>query len=86
MRRELSQAHLLDQLHAAGMASQAGWLTFRSQCQPVLECSAMTDNPNPVPPRQPLVPPPNFRDVTAERVGTVTVIVRATAAGKDKPK
>jgi hypothetical protein len=38
VRRELSQAHLLDQLHAAGMASQAGWLTFRSQCQPVLEC------------------------------------------------
>jgi hypothetical protein len=29
VRRELSQAHLLDQLHAAGMASQAGWLTFR---------------------------------------------------------
>jgi Tfp pilus assembly ATPase PilU len=29
--------------------------------------------------------PPNFRDVTAEKVGTVVVIVGATAAGKDKP-
>jgi len=29
--RELSQAHLLDQLHAAGMASQAGCLTFAAQ-------------------------------------------------------
>jgi len=29
VRRALSQAHLLDQLHAAGMASQASWLTFR---------------------------------------------------------
>ena len=38
VRGEPSQAHLLDQLHAAGMASQAGWLTFRSWCQPVLEC------------------------------------------------
>jgi hypothetical protein len=26
------------------------------------------------PPRQPLVLPPNFRDVTAERVGTVVVL------------
>jgi Tfp pilus assembly ATPase PilU len=26
--------------------------------------------------------PPNFRDVTAEKVGTVVVIVGATAAGK----
>jgi hypothetical protein len=42
VRGELSQAHLLDQLHAAGMASQAGWLTFRLQCQgPVRpECAA----------------------------------------------
>jgi hypothetical protein len=29
--------------------------------------------------------PPNFRDVTAERIGTITVIVGATAP-KDKPK
>jgi hypothetical protein len=36
--------------------------------------------------RQPLVLPPNFRDVTAEKVGTVMEIVGATAAGKDKPK
>jgi hypothetical protein len=27
-------------------------------------------------------PPPNFRDVTAEKVGTVMAIVGATAAGK----
>jgi hypothetical protein len=46
----------------------------------------MTDKPNPVPPRQPLVLPPNFRDVTAERIGTVVAIVGATAAGKDKPE
>jgi hypothetical protein len=42
----------------------------------------MTDKPNPVPPRQPLVLPPHFRDVTAEKVGTVKAIVGATAAGK----
>jgi hypothetical protein len=45
----------------------------------------MTDNPNPVPPRQPVVLPPNFRDVTAEKVGTVVAIVGTTAAPKDKP-
>jgi hypothetical protein len=37
------------------------------------------------PPRQPLQLPSNFRDVTAERVGTVVVIVEATAP-KAKPK
>jgi Tfp pilus assembly ATPase PilU len=42
----------------------------------------MTNKPNPVPPRRPLVLPPNFRDVTAEKVGTVVAIVGATAAGK----
>jgi Tfp pilus assembly ATPase PilU len=36
----------------------------------------------PTPPRPPLVLPPNFRDVTAERIGTVIGIVGATAAGK----
>jgi hypothetical protein len=37
--------------------------------------------PNPVsPPRPPLVLPPNCRDVTAEKVGTVIGIVGATAA------
>jgi hypothetical protein len=46
----------------------------------------MTDKPNPVPPRLPLVLPRNFRDVTAERVGTVIGIVGATAAEKAKPK
>jgi Tfp pilus assembly ATPase PilU len=31
--------------------------------------------------------PPNFRDVTAEKVGTVMAIVGATAAGKGtKPR
>jgi Tfp pilus assembly ATPase PilU len=34
------------------------------------------------PPRPPLVLPPNFRDVTAEKVGTVIGIVGATAVGK----
>jgi Tfp pilus assembly ATPase PilU len=33
-------------------------------------------------PRQPLVLPANFRDVTAERVGTIIGIIGATAAGK----
>jgi Tfp pilus assembly ATPase PilU len=42
----------------------------------------MTDKPAPPPPCQPLVLPPNFRDVTAERVGTVIGIIGATAAGK----
>jgi hypothetical protein len=44
---------------------------------------AMTDKPNPVPPRQPPVLPPNFRDVTAKKVGTVIGIV---GAPKPKPK
>jgi hypothetical protein len=42
--------------------------------------------PNPVPSRPPLVLPPNFRDVTAERVGTVVAIVGAMAAPKGEPK
>jgi hypothetical protein len=42
----------------------------------------MTDKPAPKPPLQ---PPPNFRDVTAERVGTITVVIGASAP-KDKPK
>jgi hypothetical protein len=42
----------------------------------------MTDKPAPTPPRQPLVLPSNFRDVTAERVGTMVAIVGATATGK----
>jgi hypothetical protein len=46
----------------------------------------MTNNPNPVPPRQPLVLPPNFREVTAEKVGTVMGIVGATAAAKTPKK
>jgi hypothetical protein len=33
----------------------------------------------------PLRLPPNFRDVTAERVGTMVAIVGATAAEKAKP-
>jgi hypothetical protein len=43
----------------------------------------MTDRPEPAaPPREPLVLPPNFRDVTAEKVGTFIGIVGATAAAK----
>jgi len=76
--RELSQAHLLNQLHAAGMASQTGWLTFRSQCQML----NITDKPAPTPPRPPLQLPPNFVDRTAEKIGTVIGIVGATAAEK----
>ena len=72
VRGELSQAHLPDQLHAAGMESQAGWLTFRAECQLVLGW--------------PLRLPPNFRDVTAEKVGTMVAIVGATAAEKANPK
>jgi hypothetical protein len=43
----------------------------------------MTDKPDPTPSRPPLVLPPNFRDVTAERVGTVIAIM---GAPKPKPK
>jgi hypothetical protein len=45
----------------------------------------MSDKSNPVPPRQPLVLPPNFRDVTAEKIGTVIGIIGATAAKATKP-
>jgi len=44
----------------------------------------MTDKPNPAPPQPPLQLPPNFRDVTAEKIGTVIGIVGATAAGKSQ--
>jgi hypothetical protein len=40
----------------------------------------MTDKPTPTPPREPLRLPPNGRDVTAEKIGTVIGIVGATAA------
>jgi hypothetical protein len=49
------------------MASQAGWLTFRSQCQPVVEMLSYGL-------------PSNCRDVTAEHLGTVIGIVGATGA------
>jgi hypothetical protein len=39
----------------------------------------MTDKPTP-PPREPLRLPPNGRDVTAEKIGTVIGITGATAA------
>jgi hypothetical protein len=41
---------------------------------------SMTDKPAPTPLLAPLVLPPNFRDVTAERIGTVFAIIGATAA------
>jgi hypothetical protein len=41
--------------------------------------------PHPSATTQPLVLPPNFRDVTAEKVGTIIGIVGAVAP-KDKPK
>jgi Tfp pilus assembly ATPase PilU len=42
----------------------------------------MTDKPAPKPPRKPYVLPPNFRDVTAEKIGTVIGIIGATGTGK----
>jgi hypothetical protein len=45
----------------------------------------MTDKPAPTPPRPPLVFPPNFRDETAAKIGTVIGIVGATAAKATKP-
>jgi hypothetical protein len=47
----------------------------------------MTDKTQPVTDGPaPLVLPSNFRDVTAERIGTVIGIVGATDAGKGAPK
>jgi hypothetical protein len=45
----------------------------------------MTDKPNPVLLRQTLQLPPNCRDVTAEKIGTVIGVVGATAAKATKP-
>jgi Tfp pilus assembly ATPase PilU len=42
----------------------------------------MTDKPAPTPLLAPLVLPPNCRDVTAEKVGTLVVIVGATGGGR----
>jgi hypothetical protein len=43
----------------------------------------MTDKPTQCHPgRPPLQLPPNFRDVTAERIGVFTAIAGTTAAGK----
>jgi hypothetical protein len=43
----------------------------------------MIDKPAPTPPREPLRLPANFRDLTAEKIGTVIGIVRGTAVDKD---
>jgi hypothetical protein len=40
----------------------------------------MTDQPAPTPLLAPLVLPPNFRDLTAERIDTVFAIIGGTAA------
>jgi hypothetical protein len=45
----------------------------------------MTDKPASTPPREPLRLPPNGRDVTAEKIGTVIGIIGATAAKATKP-
>jgi hypothetical protein len=46
----------------------------------------MTDKkPEPTPSRPPLVLPPNCRDVTAEKIGTVIGIIGAAAAKATKP-
>jgi hypothetical protein len=55
------------------------------QCQPCYN-ARMTDDKPTTPPRKPLVLPPNGRDVTAEKVGTVMAIVGAPKPPKDKPK
>jgi hypothetical protein len=55
-----------------------GRLTMRQ-----LRCP-MTDKPSPTPPHKPLVLPPNCRDVTAEKIGTVIGIVGATGAGNNR--
>jgi hypothetical protein len=47
----------------------------------VSRVKSMTDKPAPVPPRPPLVLPPNFRDVTAERTGVIIGIVGVPPAG-----
>ena len=54
--------------------------------RPALSPSAVRQRGDEVtPPREPLRLPPNFRDVTAEKIGTVIGIVGATAAKATKP-
>jgi hypothetical protein len=59
--------------------------TLHSVTPPAMSCT-MTDKPAPPPPRQPLRLPPNCVDRTAERTGTITVIVGATAAASKGTK
>jgi hypothetical protein len=56
------------------------------QCQPVLNAQMTDKKPEPTPPRPPLRLPPNCRDVTAEKTGTVIRVVGATAAKATKPR
>src|SRR5271169_452778 len=60
------------------------WLVHLGQtgCASLWERPSMTDKPAPKPPRPPFQPPPNFRDVTAERVGTITVVIGVGAEGQ----
>jgi hypothetical protein len=60
---------------------------FPTLIDPPAPCynACVTDKPAPTPPRAPLVFPPNCRDVTAEKIGTVIGIVGATAAKATKP-
>jgi hypothetical protein len=66
--------------------AQARW-RFRVALASASPCynASMTDRPASTPPRPPLRLPPNFRDVTAEKVGTVIGISGATAAKATKP-
>jgi hypothetical protein len=56
-------------------------LAFLRRQRPLhIEIFGMTDKKPEPTPRQPLVLPPNGRDVTAEKIGTVIGISGATAA------
>src|SRR5580704_17409653 len=73
-------APLLDGVRAAGSPA-AGWLICRfalSSASLVLQCSSMTDKPEPT---APLQPPANRTDVTPEPIGTMVMIIGATGKG-----
>src|SRR5260370_27522187 len=53
---------------------------------PQIRTTTALPRPAPTPPRQPLQLPPNFRDVTAEKIGTVTGIVGAAGAKATQPR
>jgi hypothetical protein len=73
--------------HPGHRCTGTSWASLRPlRCRPCYNAT-ITDKPTrPEPtPRPPLVLPPNFRDVTAEKIGTVIGIVGAMAAKATKP-